>query len=880
MKPFLLLLVVCGTASAQPTVTKLVEFPHSSLPFGLRVENSGIYSISSFGLIGNQLFVSAFGTRDVYQIQQDRFLRTMKASKAVGADIGKIPCYADGQEIHLDAQDGSYRGDNGTQASVRVDGRRSLVFTISRIGMTKEFQIPFFGDLGFADLIGIDAQGHIFILVERYLSEIPLKTRREVLTLTSDGMLLSTLEIPDIKYCTTERDFQIDADGNLYHLMTTRESVIIFKWSGLTFLLSQRIKYPKEYRYSIHYNDFVSAEIATGESSEAPQALVSRATALHIGETYALHQYTCTSANFATTVVAGPDGDLVQTPAWLLTGVNSRVPYMWGGFSTLAQFDAGLKAGKYAGDINTAGASGYAVGVDCSGFVSRCWQLSSHYATSMMPGISTQYSNWDSLRPGDGILYAGHHVRLFLERTANGGFRVVEAAGRNWDVSYYTFALSDLQGTYVPCIYNKMDTASSIQRPFLLSVVTGSASSATVTWNCDTTNILGYRLYRSVDGAQWTLFQNESVLGRINQTSFTLTSDVEYFRIASVKKDATKTESDWSNAMGASRLRSSNHYLIVDGFDRLNGSWQGPASTFAVRYGTALKNAGVSFSTMKNSQTLLDTPTILAYGGLVWFLGDEGVEHETFSASEQSLVRFYLQSGKKLFVTGSEVGYDLFSYGSASDKLFYADFLKASYKADNSGSTVVQGVAGGIFDNSNFNLGQIYVENSPDEIDTAGGSTVCMRYANGKAGGVQYSGQFGASTGLSRMVYLSFALETTANDTAFNGMILRTINFLENRSNAVIPASNITPDQFALEQNFPNPFNPETTLRFSIPESRRVSIKIFSTLGSQVAEPLSQQMMPGTYSIRWNAAALASGIYFAVLRAGDFRAIQKMVLVR
>ena len=880
MKLLLLSLLLSVAAFAQPAVTKLIELPHASLPFGLRVENSGIYSISSFGLVGNQVLVSSFGKREVYQIRQDRSFRKTKSTEAASATVGKIPWYAKGQEIHLDAHDGSYRGENGTRALVRVNGRRSLTFSSTLGGTFREFQIPFAGDLGFADLIGVDAQGYVFVLVERYLSEIPLKTRREVLTLTSDGTLLSTLEIPDIKYCNTERDFQIDADGNLYHLMTTRELVIVFKWSGLTAAASQPIMYPDEYRYSLHYNDFVSTEEAPGEYSDAPQALVNRATALHIGETYAMHQYSITSANLAATAVTGSDGDVVQTPSWLLTGVNSRVPYMWGGFSTLAQFDNGLKAGRYAGDINTAGVSSLAVGVDCSGFVSRCWQLTSHYATSMMPGISRQYSNWDSLRPGDAILYSGHHVRLFIERTANGGFRVVEAAGRNWDVSYYTFALSDLQGSYIPCIYNKMDTACSFQRPSLLSAVTGTGGSATIQWQCDTTNIFGYRLYRSTDGVQWTLFQNESILGRISQASFPLTSDAEYFRIASVKNDASKTESDWSNAMGASRLRGASHYLIVDGFERLNGSWQGPGSTFADRYGAALKNAGVTFSTMKNSQTLLDTTTVQGYDGLVWFLGDEGTELETFSPAEQSLVRSYLQSGKKLFVTGSEVGYDLSSNGSAADKMFYADYLKAVYKADNAGSTVVQGVSGGIYDGFNFNLGQIYVENSPDEIDAGSGSTVCMRYANSKAAGVQFAGQFGASSGASRMVYLSFALETAANDTAFNGMIGKTINFLENRPNAVVPTSNAVPVQFALEQNYPNPFNPETTLRFSIPESRQVSIEIFNTLGSQVASPLSRQMMPGTYSIRWNAAKMASGVYFAVLKAGDFRAIQKMLLVR
>ena len=86
----------------------------------------------------------------------------------------------------------------------------------------------------------------------------------------------------------------------------------------------------------------------------------------------------CSANNLASIPVTASDGDIVQTPPWLIVGMNSRVGYKWGGFNTLSQYIDGLKSNKFAGDIHTDGVSSAAVGVDCSGFVSRCWQLSYH----------------------------------------------------------------------------------------------------------------------------------------------------------------------------------------------------------------------------------------------------------------------------------------------------------------------------------------------------------------------------------------------------------------------------------------------------------------------------------------------------------------------
>jgi hypothetical protein len=72
----------------------------------------------------------------------------------------------------------------------------------------------------------------------------------------------------------------------------------------------------------------------------------------------------------------------------------------------------------------------------------------------------------------------------------------------------------------------------------------------------------------------------------------------------------------------------------------------------------------------------------------------------------------------------------------------------------------------------------------------------------------------------------------------------------------------------ALEQNYPNPFNPTTTVRFSIAHARPVDLTIMDVLGRVVTTLVHGTVQPGTYAVDWNASDHASGMYFAVLRAG------------
>jgi hypothetical protein len=85
---------------------------------------------------------------------------------------------------------------------------------------------------------------------------------------------------------------------------------------------------------------------------------------------------------------------------------------------------------------------------------------------------------------------------------------------------------------------------------------------------------------------------------------------------------------------------------------------------------------------------------------------------------------------------------------------------------------------------------------------------------------------------------------------------------------------------FQLSQNFPNPFNPSTTIQFSIPVEGFVSLNVFNALGEKVSTLVSENLNAGAYKFEWNTANLPSGIYFYRLSANEYSVSKKMILLR
>jgi PKD repeat protein len=88
------------------------------------------------------------------------------------------------------------------------------------------------------------------------------------------------------------------------------------------------------------------------------------------------------------------------------------------------------------------------------------------------------------------------------------------------------------------------------------------------------------------------------------------------------------------------------------------------------------------------------------------------------------------------------------------------------------------------------------------------------------------------------------------------------------------------PVEFKLDNNYPNPFNPETTIKYQLPKSAFVSIKLYDITGREVSTLVNEQHNAGYYDFNFNASYLASGVYFYRIQAGEFMDIKRMVLVK
>jgi photosystem II stability/assembly factor-like uncharacterized protein len=92
--------------------------------------------------------------------------------------------------------------------------------------------------------------------------------------------------------------------------------------------------------------------------------------------------------------------------------------------------------------------------------------------------------------------------------------------------------------------------------------------------------------------------------------------------------------------------------------------------------------------------------------------------------------------------------------------------------------------------------------------------------------------------------------------------------------------SNTVPVNFTLSQNFPNPFNPTTNIKFDIAKTSDVGITVYDILGKEVEVIVNQNLKPGSYETNWNASKYSSGVYFYRLSAGSFVQTKKMILTK
>jgi hypothetical protein len=99
-------------------------------------------------------------------------------------------------------------------------------------------------------------------------------------------------------------------------------------------------------------------------------------------------------------------------------------------------------------------------------------------------------------------------------------------------------------------------------------------------------------------------------------------------------------------------------------------------------------------------------------------------------------------------------------------------------------------------------------------------------------------------------------------------------------SAASISGTPALPTEYKLTQNYPNPFNPETRIHFELPHDGHVRLVVYDVLGREVLAVIDEAKKAGRYDVTFNAANLASGVYFYQMQSGEFNDVKKLVVVR
>jgi len=85
---------------------------------------------------------------------------------------------------------------------------------------------------------------------------------------------------------------------------------------------------------------------------------------------------------------------------------------------------------------------------------------------------------------------------------------------------------------------------------------------------------------------------------------------------------------------------------------------------------------------------------------------------------------------------------------------------------------------------------------------------------------------------------------------------------------------------FRLANNYPNPFNPSTTIRYEIAKTGFVSLKIYNSIGEEISKLVNENQVAGIYDVQFNAVGLSSGIYFYSIRTDENASVKKMILMK
>jgi outer membrane protein Omp28/flagellar hook capping protein FlgD len=269
---------------------------------------------------------------------------------------------------------------------------------------------------------------------------------------------------------------------------------------------------------------------------------------------------------------------------------------------------------------------------------------------------------------------------------------------------------------------------------------------------------------------------------------------------------------------------------------------------------------------------------------ITWSAGES---QRAFYSEEVYLLESYLDNGGKLFITGQDIGSDIFEPTGQSQfaQSFYNNYLHADYINNSITSYLIKGINGDpITDGIQFVITNI-ANSSFDQIapyDAESSSIMYYLFPSNNAA-------IKTSATNYRAVYLGFGFERIPDVANRDTLMARSIKWLNTDLTGIEPENKV-PLEFALEQNYPNPFNPGTYIKYTIAEQSNVQLIIYNILGQEIrtlVNNLTQSV--NQYSVYWDGRdnsgnQVTSGVYYYKLISNNgnqrFEQSRKMLLIK